>query len=167
MTHYSILRFIFPSQVIYGHWLIEGYPTVLLFDIGSAAWKLDEWKHDFWNTTNIGTDDLFRNLTNHPSDRNSSFGQGVQRHTHLRLLVRLVSRRVLQTYRRGKRTASDCGPLSRVVGGYRSDPVPHPTPGCGHSVHHSRHAVGPVLVRRCCRLLQQPGQGLSCRCCPP
>jgi len=27
---------------------------VLLFDIGSASYKLDEWKHDFWNVTNIG-----------------------------------------------------------------------------------------------------------------
>ena len=27
---------------------------VILFDIGSASWKLDEWKHDFWNNSNIG-----------------------------------------------------------------------------------------------------------------
>jgi glycogen(starch) synthase len=44
----------FGIRLIYGHWLIEGYPTVLLVDIGSASWKLDEWKHDFWNVTNIG-----------------------------------------------------------------------------------------------------------------
>lgn len=42
-------------QVIYGHWLIDGYPKVLLIDIGSAAWKLDEWKHNFWEVCNIGT----------------------------------------------------------------------------------------------------------------
>jgi glycogen(starch) synthase len=41
-------------RVIYGHWLIEGYPRVLLIDFGSAAWKLDEWKRDFWNICNIG-----------------------------------------------------------------------------------------------------------------
>lgn len=41
-------------KVVYGHWLIDGYPSVLLFDIGSAAYKLDEWKTDFWNLTNIG-----------------------------------------------------------------------------------------------------------------
>ncbi len=41
-------------KVVYGHWLIDGYPSVLLFDIGSAAYKLDEWKADFWNLTNIG-----------------------------------------------------------------------------------------------------------------
>lgn len=42
------------AQVVYGRWLIDGYPQVLLFDIGSAAWKLDEWKRDLWNTCNIG-----------------------------------------------------------------------------------------------------------------
>jgi glycogen(starch) synthase len=33
-------------RCVYGRWLIEGYPKVVLFDIGSAAWKLDEFKHD-------------------------------------------------------------------------------------------------------------------------
>ncbi|PRD28487.1 UNVERIFIED_CONTAM: GlyS [Trichonephila clavipes] len=41
-------------KVIYGRWLIDGYPRVVLFDIGSAAWKLDEWKRDLWNMANIG-----------------------------------------------------------------------------------------------------------------
>ncbi|KAG0424763.1 hypothetical protein HPB47_028029 [Ixodes persulcatus] len=41
-------------KVVYGRWLIDGYPQVLLFDIGSAAWKLDEWKRDLWNMCNIG-----------------------------------------------------------------------------------------------------------------
>jgi len=34
--------------------LIEGYPKVALFDIGSAAWKLDEWKRELWECTHIG-----------------------------------------------------------------------------------------------------------------
>lgn len=33
-------------RVVYGRWLIDGYPKVILFDIGSAAWKLDAWKHE-------------------------------------------------------------------------------------------------------------------------
>lgn len=41
-------------KVTYGRWLIDGYPRVVLFDIGSAAWKLDEWKRDLWNIANIG-----------------------------------------------------------------------------------------------------------------
>uniref|UniRef100_T1JDV8 Glycogen [starch] synthase n=1 Tax=Strigamia maritima TaxID=126957 RepID=T1JDV8_STRMM len=41
-------------KVHYGRWLIEGYPRVILFEIGSGAWKLDEWKRELWNVTNIG-----------------------------------------------------------------------------------------------------------------
>ena len=39
---------------MFGRWLIEGYPKVALFDIGSAAWKLDEWKRELWECTHIG-----------------------------------------------------------------------------------------------------------------
>uniref|UniRef100_A0A7E4ZXW5 Glycogen [starch] synthase n=1 Tax=Panagrellus redivivus TaxID=6233 RepID=A0A7E4ZXW5_PANRE len=41
-------------KVVYGRWLIDGYPKVVLFDIGSAAWKLDTWKHELWEKVNIG-----------------------------------------------------------------------------------------------------------------
>uniref|UniRef100_A0A668A3E7 Glycogen [starch] synthase n=1 Tax=Myripristis murdjan TaxID=586833 RepID=A0A668A3E7_9TELE len=41
-------------QVHFGRWLIEGSPYVILFDIGSAAWNLDRWKGDLWDTCNIG-----------------------------------------------------------------------------------------------------------------
>ncbi|XP_057710850.1 glycogen [starch] synthase, liver isoform X2 [Corythoichthys intestinalis] len=41
-------------QVYFGRWLIEGSPYVILFDIGSAAWNLDRWKGDFWQSCNIG-----------------------------------------------------------------------------------------------------------------
>ncbi|XP_021358473.1 glycogen [starch] synthase-like [Mizuhopecten yessoensis] len=41
-------------KVYFGRWLIEGYPKVVLFDIGSAAWKLDEFKHELWEKANIG-----------------------------------------------------------------------------------------------------------------
>ena len=41
-------------RVITGRWLIDGYPQVLLFDIGSAAYKLDEWKADFFEVSGIG-----------------------------------------------------------------------------------------------------------------
>ncbi|XP_065220843.1 glycogen [starch] synthase [Planococcus citri] len=37
-----------------GTWLVDGNPLVILFDIGSAAWKMDEYKQDLWNGTNIG-----------------------------------------------------------------------------------------------------------------
>jgi len=37
-----------------GRWLVDGSPQVILFDIGSAAWKLDEYKQHLWDACNIG-----------------------------------------------------------------------------------------------------------------
>lgn len=37
-----------------GRWLVDGNPQIILFDIGSAAWKMDEFKHELWTKTNIG-----------------------------------------------------------------------------------------------------------------
>ena len=42
-------------KVIYGKWLIEGCPNVLLIDLGSAFYKLNEWKADFYNLTGISS----------------------------------------------------------------------------------------------------------------
>lgn len=41
-------------RVITGNWLIEGYPKVILFDIGSAMFNLGTWKTDLWNISHIG-----------------------------------------------------------------------------------------------------------------
>jgi glycogen synthase len=40
-------------RYVYGRWLIEGAPRVLLFDIGSAYSHLDEWKADLWSVAGI------------------------------------------------------------------------------------------------------------------
>jgi len=40
--------------VVYGRWLIEGYPKVILFDIGSAAHKLEEWRKQLFEQCHIG-----------------------------------------------------------------------------------------------------------------
>ena len=40
-------------KMLYGRWLIEGAPRVLLFDTGSAWSRLDEWKGDLWNVAGI------------------------------------------------------------------------------------------------------------------
>ena len=42
---------------LYGRWLIEGAPRVLLFDIHSAGSMLNEWKLDLWNIAGIPTPD--------------------------------------------------------------------------------------------------------------
>ncbi|KAI8884332.1 glycosyltransferase family 3 protein [Backusella circina FSU 941] len=40
-------------KYLYGRWLIEGSPYVILFDTGSASYKLDEWKGDLWRSAGI------------------------------------------------------------------------------------------------------------------
>ena len=50
----AYLRCLSNIQVFFGRWLIDGYPKVVLFDIGSAAWKLDEFKHELWESAGIG-----------------------------------------------------------------------------------------------------------------
>ena len=39
--------------LVYGRWLIEGAPRVLLIDTGTGYRWLDEWKADLWNTAGI------------------------------------------------------------------------------------------------------------------
>ncbi|KAF8425488.1 glycogen synthase [Tirmania nivea] len=40
-------------QYVYGRWLIEGAPRVILFDTGTAYKHLDEWRLDLWNIAGI------------------------------------------------------------------------------------------------------------------
>ncbi len=40
-------------KILYGRWLIEGAPKVLLFDTGSKYDRLDEWKADLWKLASI------------------------------------------------------------------------------------------------------------------
>ena len=37
-----------------GKWLVEGNPTVLLFDIASASWNLNAWKQELYEKAQIG-----------------------------------------------------------------------------------------------------------------
>ncbi|KAJ3201915.1 hypothetical protein HDU82_007742, partial [Entophlyctis luteolus] len=38
---------------MYGRWLTDGNPLVLLFDVGSARHRMDEWKADLWSIAGI------------------------------------------------------------------------------------------------------------------
>lgn len=40
-------------KMLYGRWLIDGAPRVLLFDTGTGYRWLDEWKGDLWSSTGI------------------------------------------------------------------------------------------------------------------
>lgn len=41
--------------MVYGRWLIEGAPRILLIDTRTGYRWLDEWKADLWNTAGIPT----------------------------------------------------------------------------------------------------------------
>jgi glycogen(starch) synthase len=38
---------------LFGKWLVEGSPYVLLFDVGSAFHRMNEWKADLWNIAGV------------------------------------------------------------------------------------------------------------------
>ncbi|KAI9334035.1 glycogen synthase [Obelidium mucronatum] len=40
-------------RYLYGRWLTDGNPRVLLFDVGSAHHRMNEWKADLWQTAGI------------------------------------------------------------------------------------------------------------------
>ncbi|KAI7863381.1 glycogen synthase [Spinellus fusiger] len=40
-------------KYLFGRWLVEGSPYVLLFDTGSVQHKMDEWKSDLWRAVGI------------------------------------------------------------------------------------------------------------------
>lgn len=42
---------------VYGTWLIEGSPKVILFDLGSCSHYLNEWKGDLWSLVGIPSPD--------------------------------------------------------------------------------------------------------------
>lgn len=44
-------------ETYFGRWLIDGYPKVVLFNIGSIYHKLGSMKNAFWNRTHIGIPD--------------------------------------------------------------------------------------------------------------
>lgn len=44
-------------ELVYGRWLIEGAPRVLLINTGTGYQYLNEWKADLWNTSGIPSPD--------------------------------------------------------------------------------------------------------------
>lgn len=40
-------------KVSFGKWLIEGSPSVILFDLEAVIHRLNEWKSDLWNLSKI------------------------------------------------------------------------------------------------------------------
>ena len=40
-------------KVFFGKWLVDGSPSVVLFDLESATHRLNEWKGDLWSVAGI------------------------------------------------------------------------------------------------------------------
>lgn len=40
-------------NIVYGRWLIEGAPRVILIETGTGYKYLNEWKGDLWNSSGI------------------------------------------------------------------------------------------------------------------
>ena len=40
--------------MVTGNWLVDGNPLLVLFDIGSASWNLDRYKHELFEKSGIG-----------------------------------------------------------------------------------------------------------------
>ncbi|KAI8806060.1 glycogen synthase-domain-containing protein [Cladochytrium replicatum] len=40
-------------KFLFGRWLVESSPYVLLFDLGAQSYRMNEWKADLWNTAGI------------------------------------------------------------------------------------------------------------------
>lgn len=40
-------------HIVYGRWLIEGAPRVILIDTKTAYGRMDEWKADLWEAASI------------------------------------------------------------------------------------------------------------------
>ena len=38
-----------------GRWLVEGNPQVILFDVGSAAYKMNDFKKELYEKTGVGS----------------------------------------------------------------------------------------------------------------
>lgn len=44
-------------NVVFGRWLIDGYPKVILLDLGSTYWRLSQWKKELWELSHIAVPD--------------------------------------------------------------------------------------------------------------
>lgn len=40
-------------KVLFGKWLVDGSPSVILFDLEAMIYRLNEWKGNLWNISGI------------------------------------------------------------------------------------------------------------------
>lgn len=137
-------------ELVYGRWLIEGAPRVLLIDVGTGYKYLDEWKGDLWNTAGIPSPSA-----DHETNEAIVFGYlvawflGEVRARPLGDIANFLvhcPRTTLCGGRPFPRMARRCGSASHQ----------ETTHGPDNHLHHPRNLTRPLPLRRFGRLLQQP-----------
>src|SRR3569833_1036217 len=155
--------------ILYGRWLIEGAPRVLLIDTKTAYHYMDEWKADLWNVASIPSP-----ASDDETNEAIVFGYLVawflgevgkpSSHSALVLLpsggalVLLAVGASLTAYlvRLPREEEGGHRPLPRVAGRRRSSADQEAPHGRDDHLHDPRHSPRQVPVRRLRRLLQQP-----------
>lgn len=142
--------------ILYGRWLIEGAPRVLLIDTKTAYKYMDEWKTDLWNSAGIPSP---------PGDDETNeaivFGYLVAWFLGEVSFPNIVpeSARVKLTRRKVCLPREDQGchcSLPRMVGWCSHSSVQEAPHRYYHHFHYPRHSARPIPLRRISRLLQQP-----------
>lgn len=144
-------------KILYGRWLIEGNPLVLLFDTGSVLSKLDEWKADLWNLAGIPSP---------PNDQETNdtiilgylvawFLGDVRPSSFLRPYPCSSAHLPLIVCFPAAKDRCHC-PFPRMASRSRNPPMQEAPYRCHHRLHHSRNSPRSLPLRRIRRLLQQP-----------
>ena len=142
-------------EMVYGRWLIEGAPRILLIDTKTGYRWLDEWKGDLWNTAGIpsppGDDEtneavvfgyLVAWFLGEVSRGNSNDYKGA--------LLMNSSAVCLPREKEG----NYC-PFSRMAGWCSSSIDQKAENRCHYNLYYTCHALGEISLRRICGFLQQ------------
>ena len=137
-------------KCLYGRWLIDGNPHVLLFDTGSQYHRLDEWKGDLWNLAGIPTPP-----SDHETNESIVFGYVVA--WFLGEVYPFRSSQALANFFfyiswpvSFPATQYRCrGTFPRMAGWRRHSSLSEAAHRCHHDLHNTRDPSGPILV---CRL---------------
>lgn len=138
-------------KCLYGRWLIEGAPKVLLFDTSSMYHRLDEWKGDLWNLAGIPTP---------PNDQETNetiilgylvaWFLGEVRY-HCSQSNTCVLRIEIAFIVRGTAIDTFCGCTFPRVAGWPGHPtVSEATFGCHHCLYYTCNSAWPLSLRRVC-----------------
>lgn len=139
-------------KCLYGRWLIEGAPRVLLFDTGSQYHRLDEWKADLWNLAGIPSPP-----NDHETNETIVFGYLVAWFLG-EVRSSFTPTDLILAYRCSvccTQSSYSCSrPLPRMAGRTRHPPRQKTSHRCYHRFYNTRNLARPLSLRWKCRFLQ-------------